>query len=133
MPAPGRAVPRQAGPPQTGRATERADAAQRQLTKKRPGLLFAGLHGIEANELLSLAKQDFDATKGPTALRVGVSNFLSNPDRDHVVGVGFLSRGRTEIASGNESNSGGTAYIFPKRESRFWQEVFSGLFGNIPV
>jgi hypothetical protein len=105
-----------------------SDAAGRQLTKERPGILLAGFDGIDGDQLLSIAGQDSDPNQPPTALTLSVSKFLSGSGRDHVVGVGFLSRSVLKPTVGAVTDSGGTAYYFPKRESPFWREDFSGLF-----
>ncbi len=104
------------------------DSAARQLTGKRAGMFFAGIQGISGGQLQSIAGQDNDPTQPATALRLGVSKFLSGAGRDQVIGVGFLSEsGLTPVQHGL-FDSGGTAYYFPKRESPFWSENFSGLF-----
>ena len=69
-----------------------SESAKKQASKNRPAIFLVGLHGIEAESLLNLAKQDGDPKQPPTALRVAVSDFLAKQNRDHVVGVGFLSR-----------------------------------------
>ena len=104
------------------------DSATRQLTGKRGGMFFVGIQGISGSQLQSIAGQDDDPTQPATALRLGVSKFLSGAGRDQVIGVGFLSEsGLTPVQHGLV-DSGGTAYYFPKRESPFWSENFSGLF-----
>jgi len=106
------------------------DAARRQLTGKRAGLLIAGFDGIDGDQLVSVAGQDNDPQQPPTALAIEVSKFLSSDNRDHVVGVGFLSRGALQPVADGIVESGGTAYNFPKRDSSFWQDDFSGLFST---
>ena len=103
------------------------DSAARQLTGKRGGMFFVGLQGISGSQLLSIVDQDSDPTQASTALRLGVSRFLSSAGRDHVVGVGFLSESGLSPVQHGLLDSGGTAYYFPKRQSPFWSESFSGL------
>jgi len=104
------------------------DSAARQLSGTRGGMFFVGIQGISGSQLQSIAGQDNDPTQPATALRIGVSKFLSGAGRDQVIGVGFLSEsGLTPVQHGLV-DSGGTAYYFPKRESPFWSENFSGLF-----
>jgi len=105
-----------------------SDAAARQLTGTRAGMFWAGFGGIDGEQLLSVAQQDQDASQPPTALCVAVSRFLSSAARDHVVGVGFVSRSCLRPVQDGLVDSGGTAYYFPKRESSFWSESFSGMF-----
>lgn len=105
-----------------------SDAARRQLSGKRSALLVAGFDGIDGEQLASIAEQDLDANQRPTALAVKVSRFLAADHRDHVVGVGFLSRGALRPVTDGVVDSGGVAYYFPKRESPFWHDDLGGLF-----
>ncbi len=105
-----------------------SDAAKRQLTGSRAGMLFTGFDGLNGEQLLSVAAQDQDSSQHPTALRVAASKFLSSNTRDHLVGVGFVSRSALRPIKSGLIESGGTAYYFPKRESSFWSDGFSGMF-----
>jgi len=106
-----------------------SDAASRQLTKTRAGLLYTGFEGLDGEQLISIALQDQEPSQPPTGLRLAVNRFLSSTSRDHVVGVGFFSRTALRpVQDGLVESSGGTAYYFPKRESAFWSESFSGMF-----
>lgn len=105
-----------------------SESAKKQLSKSRPALFLVGLQSIEAESLLDIAIQDNDPKQPPTALQFGVSDFLANQDRDHVVGVGFLSCSALNPEQHGVVRSSGTAYVFPKKESSFWHEDFSGLF-----
>lgn len=107
-----------------------SESSKNQLSKKRPALFLIGLHGIEAENLLSIATQDNDPTQPPTALQLAVSNYLAKQNHDHVIGVGFLSEGNLNPKPNGVVKSGGTAYIFPKKESSFWHQDFSGLFSE---
>lgn len=103
-------------------------SAKKQFSKSRPALFLVGLQSIEAENLLNIAIQDNDPTQLPSALRFGVSDFLANQDRDHVIGVGFLSDSALNPETHGVVMNRGTAYFFPKKESSFWHEDFSGLF-----
>ncbi len=105
-----------------------ARSANKQLSKSRAGLFLVGLHGIEADSLVAVAEQDSDPNQPPTALRRHVSDFLSGQGRDHVVGVGFISKNRLQPDNAGHVASGGSAYVFPKKESPFWHDDFAGLF-----
>jgi hypothetical protein len=105
-----------------------SQSAKKQVSKTRPALFLVGLDSLGSKELFNVAMQDFDPQQHPTALRVAVSKFLVNQERDHVVGVGFLSNNNLESKQQGKVESGGTAYVFPKRESSFWHQDFSGLF-----
>lgn len=105
-------------------------SAIKQLSGKRAGMFLVGLEGLEAESLMELAQQDSTVDQLPTALRVRVSDFLASQGRDHVVGVGFISKGALRPAAGDVIDSGGSAYVFPKRESPFWHSDFSGLFSE---
>lgn len=105
-----------------------SDAAKRQLTGTRAGMLYTEFGGLDGDQLRSIADQDQNPSQHPTALRIGVSQFLSSTSRDHIIGVGFVSRSALAPADEHLVESGGIAYYFPKRESSFWAEGFSGLF-----
>lgn len=104
------------------------DSSKRQFSGDRGGMFLVGFHGIDGDQLISIAGQDKDPTLPPTALRVGVSQFLSSCGRDHIVGVGFISESGLQPVREGLVESGGSAYYFPKRESPYWSEDFSGLF-----
>lgn len=105
-------------------------SASRQLSGQRGGMFVVGLDGLEAESLMDVAQQDLAGDQPPTALRLRVSDFLASQGRDHVVGVGFISKEASRPASGGVTDSGGSAYVFPKRESPFWHSDFSGLFSE---
>jgi len=107
-----------------------SESAKSQVSKHRPALFLVGLYGIEAEQLLSIAAQDNDPTQPPTALRLAVSNFLAKENRDHIIGVGFLSNSNLNPELNGVVKSGGSAYIFPNKESSFWHQDFSGLFSG---
>lgn len=110
-----------------------SDAARKQVTGTRPAMLLAGFHGLSGEQLLAITDHDNDPAQQQTALHLGVGKFLSSPDRDHVVGVGFLSRSALFPERDGLVDSGGAAYIFPRRESTRWHDDFSGLFSSNPL
>lgn len=106
-------------------------AATEQLTGKRPGLILLEFGGMSPEGMVSLAEHDNIPGNAPTGLRRWVSKFLSNcTDRDHIVGIGFLSRGSVRRPSSNVVTSSGSAYVFPRRDSAQWNDAFSGLFNQ---
>jgi hypothetical protein len=82
------------------------DSAARQFTRKRGALFWVALQGIDADQLVSLHEQDSDPSEQPTALRLGVSNFL-NRAPNHIVGVVFSSRSGLFPAVDGSTDSGG--------------------------
>ncbi len=106
------------------------DSASTQFTGERAGMMVAGLDGLSAEQLRNVATQDQDPEAVPTALRMHASRFLGSAGRDHIVGAVFLSSSALRPAVADTLDSGGTAYNFPKRESSFWSDDFSGLFGR---
>lgn len=105
-----------------------SDASRRQLTGTRPAILIAGFDGLDGSQLRAIADQDNDPQLPPTALALKVGKFLSADHRDHVIGVGCLSRSALLPVADGVVDSGGTAYYFPKRDSPFWRNELSGLF-----
>ena len=105
-----------------------SDSAARQFTGTLGGMFFTGFQGLSDSQLLSVASQDMDATQTPTALHYAVSKYLASDERDHIVGIGFMSDSGLRTHDSNVIELGGSAYYFPKRESPYWSEDFSGLF-----
>ncbi len=105
-----------------------SDSAKRQFSGQRAAIFLVGLEGLDGDQLLSLADQDDRHQEPATLLRKQVSKFLDSKLRDHVVGVGFLSRSGSMPVQHGIVDTGGAAYYFPKRESPFWDNAFSGLF-----
>lgn len=103
-------------------------SAKKQLSGRRAGMFLVGLDGSEAESLMDLAQHDGAGDQPPTELRVRVSEFLAKSDRDHVVGVGFISKMTLRPASGSVTNIDGTAYVFPQRKSTRWHSDYSELF-----
>ena len=111
-------------------------AATKQMTGTRPGMILLEFDGMSPEGMVNLAEHDNTPGNAPTSLRRWVSEFLSNTtDRDHIVGIGFLSRGAMSKPSTNVVTSSGSAYVFPRRDSSYWDDAFSGLFDpeNMPV
>ena len=105
-------------------------AARNQVTCTRPAMLLAGFCGLNGEQLLRIAEQDNDPVQRPTGLSLGASKFLFSPDRDHVVGVGFLSSSALLPEQNGLIDSGGTVFFFPKRASKQWHDDFNGLFSQ---
>lgn len=101
------------------------DSAARQFTRKRGALFWVALQGIDADQLLSVHEQDSGPGNQPTALKLGVSNFLHRAP-DHIVGVVFSSRSGLVPAVDGSTDSGGTTNFFLKKESPFWHASFRG-------
>lgn len=106
-------------------------AAVKQLTGNRPGLILLEFGGTSPEEMESLAEHDNIPGNAPTGLRMWASEFLSNcTDRDHIVGIGFLSRGAIRRPNSNVVTNSGSAYVFSRRDSGQWNDAFSGLFNQ---
>lgn len=105
------------------------NSAQRQISKTRPAIYFIGLEGIGSDELVNLATHDSNSKNIPTGLRMAVSKFLADQNREHVVGIGFLSKGTLNHTEDGTAENG-SVYFFPKKESNFWHNDFSGLFSS---
>jgi hypothetical protein len=104
------------------------DSAKRQVSKTRPAIYIVGLEGIGPEELVNLAIHDSDSKNVPTGLRIIVNKLLASPNREHVVGIGFLSGKSMDNSTLGVSSEIGSVYFFPNRESNFWHKDFSGLF-----
>lgn len=108
-----------------------SDAASRQLTGRRAGMLVAAFDGLEGKQLLEVARDDQDTQSVPSALQVRASKFLSSTNREFIVGLAFFSRtGLLPADDGMVDATSGTAYYFPKRDSPLWHDSYSGLFAQ---
>ncbi len=99
------------------------DSAAKQFTRNRGALFWVALQGIDADQLLSLHEQDSDPSEQPTALKLGVNNFLQHAP-DHIVGVVFCSRSRLLPIVDGKAESVGITNFFLKEESPFWHSSF---------
>ncbi|MEQ1596656.1 MAG: hypothetical protein ABL985_16315 [Casimicrobium sp.] len=112
-----------------------SDSAKTQLSKTRPAIYAVELQGISYDALIATGEQDKNPEQPKTALSHAVSKFLSSTDRDHVVGVAFLSGGQKTVHEQNTSSAVtsamGSVYYFPKKSGSLWHQDFSGLFGSI--
>lgn len=100
-----------------------ADSAPRQFTGTRGGLFWVALQGIDATQMLSVHRQDSDPAQQPTALRRGVSSFLTDAP-GHVVGVVFGSRSGLLPSVNGGTDSGGAMNFFLREESPHWHPSF---------
>jgi len=98
-------------------------SAARQFTRQRGALFWVALQGIDADQLLSVHKQNSGPGEQPTALRLGASNFL-NRAPSHIVGVVFSSRSSLIPAVDGNKDSGGATNFFLKEESPLWHASF---------
>lgn len=106
-----------------------ADAAKRQLTGRRAGLLVASFEALTGDQMRSTAAQDADPTQNPTGLRFRTDALLKSSTRAHVAGVAYLSNAGTQLVErGLVDATGGVAYYFPNATSTFWDETLRGLF-----
>lgn len=106
-------------------------AAESQLANNRPGLILLEFSGLSSDEMLNLAAHDKTLGNAPTALRKWASDFLANNSiRNHIIGIGFLSRGEMTRPDATTVVSSGTTYLFPRKESPLWDDSFNGLFAE---
>jgi hypothetical protein len=101
------------------------DSAERQFTRKRGALFWVALQGLDADQLLSVHEQDSDQGEQPTALRLGVSNFL-NRAPSHIIGVVFSSNSDLFSAIDGSADMGGATNFYLKKESPLWHTSFYG-------
>lgn len=105
-------------------------SASTQFSGRRGAMMVAGLNGLSSDQLLDIARQEGSPHALPSALRLYASQFLASEGRDHIVGIVFLSSNALRPVHNHVVDSGGSAYVFPRRNSAYWSEDFSGLFGS---
>ncbi|GGI17608.1 hypothetical protein [Oxalicibacterium faecigallinarum] len=105
-----------------------SDAAGRQLTKSRAGLLIAELTDLSKEQLANLVEHDNNGLNAPTALRVFTSRFLIADNRQHLVGVNFITSGTLNSVDALAVQQSGAVYSFRNERSPFWSAAYSHLF-----
>lgn len=105
-------------------------AAKRQLTQSRAGLLVAGFEDLSTTQLVGIAEQENDPQRPPTALGPHVHRLLAEPQRNHVIGVALLSRSELLSHAGQVVDTAGASFSFLNRSSRYWKLDFEGMFGE---
>ncbi|HVX05242.1 MAG TPA: hypothetical protein VHA71_09000 [Rhodanobacteraceae bacterium] len=103
-------------------------AARDQLSGRRSALLVAGLDGVDGTNLRSIAMQENDPSKPPTAIRIEVSRFLKSDARNHLIGVTFFGGSSIAPEERGVTSTGGISYFFARRDSPFWHEDFDRMF-----
>lgn len=103
-------------------------AARDQVSGNRPALLVTGLDDVNDSDLRSIAMDEGDIRKPPTAIRVQVSQFLSSETRHHIVGVAFFSGSSVSPKQEGVIGTGGISYYFAQPRSNLWHEDFNGMF-----
>lgn len=99
------------------------DSASRQFTGNRGALFWVVLQGVDAEQLTLLHQQDRDPDLQPSALRLGVSKFLTNAP-EHIVGVVFGSRNDLYPTLDGGIQMGGVTNFFVKEASPHWHDSF---------
>lgn len=103
-------------------------SAKKQPSKKRPVLYVVGFEDITGEQLLSVASQDQDESLSPTGIRLVTSRFLDSPERQHVVGVAYISTTNYDSSNPEITSASGRAYYFANRQSVFWDYRMEQLF-----
>ena len=102
------------------------DAADKQFSKQRAGVLIVELFGIDSVQMHALAEQD--ATSSPTSLRVRTSALLDSQTRNHIAQIYFSSRQNFSKRNDASFTSNATTYFFENKSSSFWNTRFTTLF-----
>lgn len=104
------------------------DAACRQLTATRPGLLVAGFDDLAAQQLRAIAADDRSGAGASIFSELAVE-LLAPLEHAHLVGLCFLSVLEVKVGQGTDRQFG-TAFSFPNVYSTFWDEGYRNLFST---
>jgi hypothetical protein len=102
-------------------------AARKQLSRKRPALLISGL-SIPPDAIESIAGLTPGQTGFQTAINEAAHNFLSSEERNHVIGLAFLSQTKISKKDGGGFKSEGMAFNLLRPNSPYWTSDFERLF-----
>lgn len=105
-------------------------AARDQVSGRRAALLVSGLNGVDESGLRSIAMEEDDPSKPPTAIRVKVSRFLESDARRHLMGIAFFSGSSMAPQERNVISMAGSSYFFAQRNSNFWHGDFDRMFNS---
>jgi hypothetical protein len=105
------------------------DAATRQLTGGRPGIICVKFEGVSADDLVSLAEHGDDTS----ALRVRTSRFLQRNDIDHLANIAFMADGPIVDQGSRGFSRGGAIYYFDNKKSRFASDARLRIFDEESV
>lgn len=115
------------------------EAASSQLTGTRPGALFAQLHDLTADAIVSLGERDTVNPAIATGIQILAHHFLSSATRQHVHVLGFRSHGRIsrnpepdETGATSVTSEGGEALVYYNPNSPVAGDDSFRVFTQVP-
>lgn len=105
-----------------------SESAKKQLTGTRPAILVIRFEDLTNEQIQSIAESDIHKSDNPSALQIKVSEFLNNPNRDHVVLVIFVSKDELSTKDVGVKSNSGVAYYFPNTKSPFWDDSIKNVY-----
>lgn len=106
------------------------DAARRQLSRTRPGVLCAKFEDLSATQLNDIAKEDGQ----PSPLRKFASRFLNNPKHNHITCLAFFADGDLVNTDTNIVTREGAVYFFQNDSTQWGKDSRLKVFSkNYPL
>jgi hypothetical protein len=102
------------------------EAASRQLTGTRPGIVCVKLEGLTADELVEMGSEN---DRRPSPLRIRINRLMQSTALDHVAWVAFVADGDIETRSNGAFSRMTSSYSFWNPRSPFKGDNMLQLFG----
>jgi hypothetical protein len=102
------------------------EAASRQLTGTRPGIVCVKLEGLTADELVEIGSEN---DRRPSPLRIRINRLMQSTALDHMAWVAFVADGDIETRSNGAFSRMTSSYSFWNPRSPFKGDNRLQLFG----
>lgn len=102
-----------------------SDAARKQLTGERAGVLCAKFDDITAEELIEVGKE---ADGYPSQLRIGASEFLNSPSSERATMLCFFADGASLVQHDGTTSRIGAVFSFRNDQNRYGDTDLRAIF-----
>jgi hypothetical protein len=108
------------------------EAAMKQFTKTRPGILSVQFQDLSAEDIVAIGRADTTDRNRATGLQLMTSHFLNSPNRGHIHTVAYRSHGKLVVhdeGGGQKSHRAqGISYFIRNPHNPFYDDPRSRAF-----